>query len=150
MVCGHFDPYPHIGHINHMMLAKKLGDKLVVVVSKDEHAIAKKGICFTPILDRMMQVSAIKYVDEVIPSVDEDGTVANTIRKIKPQVFAKGGDRSPNNLPQSEINACKDVNCEIVYGVGSQMKSSRKLIKDWFNAIIDALMAKGRPTDAMD
>jgi len=39
---GYFDPI-HAGHIEYLELAKRLGDKLIVILNSDEDAIKKKG-----------------------------------------------------------------------------------------------------------
>ena len=126
---GGFDPL-HIGHIRHLQLAKQLGDMLIVLVSNDEDMIRKKGYCFMPLNERMEILRALTCIDVVIPTIDKDGTQAQTLRYVKPNIFAKGGDRlSPSNMPQGEIDACKEIGCEIVYGIGEQIQSSSYLIK---------------------
>jgi D-beta-D-heptose 7-phosphate kinase/D-beta-D-heptose 1-phosphate adenosyltransferase len=47
MVSGGFDPV-HIGHVRMFKEAKKLGDKLVVVVNNDNWLKLKKGYAFMP------------------------------------------------------------------------------------------------------
>ena len=127
-VAGGFDPL-HIGHIRHMQKASKLGDRLIVIVSTDEDMARKKGYEFMPLVDRMEIVKCLRFVDEVYPSIDTDGTVAETLRKIKPDIFAKGGDRTENNMPKNEIEVCEDINCKIVYGIGEKLNSSSKLAR---------------------
>jgi D-beta-D-heptose 7-phosphate kinase/D-beta-D-heptose 1-phosphate adenosyltransferase len=137
---GHFDPFPHRGHIHHFEKAKKLGNWLIVAVNSDEDCRKKHdGLCYMPQEERMLQVGALKPVDEVIPAYGNDGTMTQTILKVKPDLFAKGGDRTPDNMPQSELDACKKVGCRIVYGVGRQENSSSSIIqkilymsKEWF------------------
>ena len=127
-VCGHFDPF-HIGHLRHLEQAKELGDWLIVIVSTDKHCLLKKGFVFMPEKERLELMLALKCVNEVVLSIDEDGTVAKTIKMLKPDILAKGGDRTPDNMPQNEIDACKEVGCELVYGVGEQLNTSRGLLK---------------------
>ncbi|MBP7209557.1 MAG: adenylyltransferase/cytidyltransferase family protein [Paludibacteraceae bacterium] len=122
-VSGGFDPVTP-GHIEYFRMAKELGDKLIVIVNTDDFLKAKKGYAFMPLADRVAVLEAIKYVDKVVPCIDKDMTVAETIKFIKPDVFAKGGDRSLENLPEKEISACGFVNCEIVCGVGNKTHSS--------------------------
>ena len=126
-IAGGFDPL-HIGHIKHIEAASKLGDWLIVIVSTDRDMIRKKGYEFMPFEERIEIVKALKWVDEVVPSIDADGTVAKTLKVIKPDIFAKGGDRTEDNMPENEIQACKEIGCKIVYGVGEQMQSSSGLV----------------------
>lgn len=133
-VAGGFDPL-HCGHLRHLEKAKKLGDKLVALVSNDEDMRRKKGFCFMPIEERVEILRALSCVDEVIATIDDDGTQTKTLEMVKPNIFAKGGDRSSSNMPQGEIDTCKRIGCKIVYGVGEQINSSswmvRKVSRRW-------------------
>jgi cytidyltransferase-like protein len=125
-VSGFMDPL-HIGHIEQMRLAKQLGDKLVVIVNNDKQAILKKGYEFMPFKERMEIIRAIKYVDEVFPSIDEDRTVCKSLEAVKPNIFAKGGDRTSGEIPESAI--CKKLGIKIVDGLGAKIQSSSDLVK---------------------
>lgn len=57
----------HYGHCNALRQARALGDELVVGVVSDAEIIANKGPPVTPLHERMIMVSAVKWVDEVIP-----------------------------------------------------------------------------------
>ncbi|CAA3005789.1 ethanolamine-phosphate cytidylyltransferase-like [Olea europaea var. sylvestris] len=56
----------HYGHCNALRQARALGDQLVVGVVSDAEIIANKGPPVTPLNERMIMVSAVKWVDEVI------------------------------------------------------------------------------------
>ncbi|KAM7532125.1 hypothetical protein LguiB_035535 [Lonicera macranthoides] len=56
----------HYGHCNALRQARALGDQLVVGVVSDAEIIANKGPPVTPLSERMIMVSAVKWVDEVI------------------------------------------------------------------------------------
>lgn len=127
-VSGGFDPL-HLGHLDHIKKAKALGDWLIAMVNPDEDMVRKKGYCFMPLRERVEMVRALRYVDDVIVVIDKDGTVAKTLEAVKPNIFAKGGDRTPENMPQNEIEACRKVGCKIVYGVGEKLNSSSKLVR---------------------
>ena len=86
---GYFEPL-HFGHIEYLELAKKLGTKLVVIVNNEKQAILKKGYEFMPLKERMAIVKALKCVDEVIASIDEDASVCKSLELLKPDIFAKG------------------------------------------------------------
>ncbi len=70
-----------------------------------------------PFEDGKSIISALKPVDEVIECIDSDTKVAGTIKMIKPDIFAKGDDRDINNIPQKEIDVCREINCKIVCSV---------------------------------
>ena len=55
---GYFDPL-HVGHIEYLEEAKKLGDKLVVIVNNDEQARLKKGKPFMAQGDRLKIVKSL-------------------------------------------------------------------------------------------
>lgn len=128
-VSGGFDPL-HVGHLIHMQKAAVLGDKLVVILSRDDQLIRKKGYFFMPYDERETIIKAIKGVSEVVKNIDQDSTVTESLRLYKPDIFAKGGDRTPDNMPQSEIDICKEIGCELRYGIGDQLNSSSKLVAD--------------------
>ncbi|KAK4752886.1 hypothetical protein SAY87_021684 [Trapa incisa] len=56
----------HYGHCNALRQARALGDQLVVGVVSDDDIIANKGPPVTPLNERMIMVSGVKWVDEVI------------------------------------------------------------------------------------
>ena len=49
--------------------------------------------------DRVTIVSNLKNVDEVFLSIDKDKTVCASLEKIKPDIFANGGDRKTMKFP---------------------------------------------------
>ena len=86
-ISGYFDPI-HVGHLEYIIEAKKLGDKLIVIVNNNHQCVLKKGKPFMDENDRVTIVSSIKYVDEVFLSIDKDKTVCKSLEKIKPTIFA--------------------------------------------------------------
>jgi len=135
LVSGFFDP-PHRGHIAYLKAAKELGGDLIVLIHRDECCVKKKGYCFMPLEDRLALLEAIKYVDEVVvcgPSCDL--TTTEVLQKVRPQIFAKGGDRTPENMPRSEVELCERLGIKIVYGVGGgKVQSSSWLVENFAKA----------------
>tara|TARA_B100001939_G_scaffold335819_1_gene338203 strand:+ start:638 stop:1039 length:402 start_codon:yes stop_codon:yes gene_type:complete len=120
-ISGYFDPI-HVGHLEYINLAKKLGDKLIVIVNNNHQCNLKKGKAFMDEKDRMKIVSSIKNVDQVFLSIDFDKTVSLSLKKIKPDIFANGGDRTNNEIPESEV--CENFGIKIIDGLGEKIRSS--------------------------
>ena len=121
---GYFDPL-HVGHLECLELAKNLGDKLIVIVNSDLQATLKKGKSFMNEKDRLKIVSALKCVDEVFLSIDKDKSQCESLRYLKPTIFAKGGDRTSKEIPESKV--CKELNIKIIDGLGAKIRSSSEL-----------------------
>ena len=124
--CGYFDPL-HAGHIELFEKAKKLGDKLIVILNKDEQAILKKGFVFMPLEERKKIIEAIKFVDEIFISIDKDKSVCKSLEALKPDILAKGGDRTKDEIPEAKI--CEKLRIKIIDGLGEKIQSSSELIK---------------------
>ena len=123
-VSGYFDPI-HVGHLEYLKMAKSLGDILVVIVNNNHQCVLKKGKFFMDENDRLEIVKAIKYVDEVVLSVDQDKTVCKSLELIRPNIFANGGDRSTDEVPETSV--CKKYEIEMVDGLGEKIRSSSSL-----------------------
>ncbi len=128
ILSGYFDPI-HDGHIEYFEKSKKLGDKLIVILNNGAQATLKKGKPFMEEKVRKKIVESIKYVDEVILSIDKDRSVCKTLEKIviankeHELFFVNGGDRNVGNIP--EIEVCKKQGIQFVDGVGNKINSSR-------------------------
>jgi len=121
---GYFDPL-HVGHLECLEMSAELGDKLIVIVNSDLQSKLKKGESFMKEEDRMKIVSALKCVDEVFLSIDKDKSQCESLRYINPDIFAKGGDRMSDEIPESKI--CKELGIEIIDGLGEKIRSSSDL-----------------------
>ena len=125
----------HIGHLRHIFDAKSLGDRLIVILNNDNWLKNKKGFVFMSENERAQVLMAVKGVDGVILTKhklgDEDVSVAHELEIIKPDVFAKGGDRNFENIPEREKEICKKFNIKVVGNVGGgKVQSSSWLIKN--------------------
>ena len=135
LVTGGFDPL-HSGHIAYIKTARKLGDYLIVGLNSDEWLARKKGRAFMPWVERAAILSELKDVGRVIDFDDSDNTAKDAIRKVRrifsdtKLIFANGGDRTKNNIPEMDIN---DTNIEFVFGVGGENKanSSSWILDEW-------------------
>ena len=123
-VSGYFDPL-HVGHLEYIKMAKQLGDKLIVIVNSDKQAELKKGKSFMNENDRVEIIGALKCVDEVFLSIDEDKSVCKSLEAIKPDIFANGGDRSLSEIPETAV--MEKYNIKMVDGLGEKIRSSSEI-----------------------
>ncbi len=132
---GGFDPL-HSGHIEYLKSARLLADYLVVGVNTDQWLVRKKGRFFMPIEERMAIVQNLKAVDTVIQFDDSDNSAIDAITKVRKMfpddkiIFANGGDRTSDNIPEMAI---RDNNVEFVFGVGgdNKLNSSSWILTEW-------------------
>jgi cytidyltransferase-like protein len=133
LVTGGFDPI-HSGHIEYFKSARELGDKLIVGLNSDSWLEHKKGRAFMPWKERATIISAMHVVDRVISFNDEDGTATDAIRKVKDIfptgeiIFANGGDRTANNIPEMLIT---DVVFKFGVGGDNKINSSSWILEEW-------------------
>jgi len=86
---GKFDPI-HDGHIDYIWKAGKLGDYLYIIVNPDASVVkfSAKRFCAVPLKYRTVILKGLLHElglkGEVVVAVDEDGTVAKTLRMLKP------------------------------------------------------------------
>ena len=120
-VSGYFDPL-HVGHIEYLQKSKKLGDKLVVIVNNDVQAELKKGKSFMEQRDRLEIIKALGCVDDAFISIDFDLSVCKSLRLCMPHIFANGGDRREQEIP--EFGVCDKLGIEVIDGLGEKIRSS--------------------------
>ena len=89
-ISGYFDPI-HVGHIEYINNAKKLGDWLIVIVNNNKQCALKKGKHFMDENDRVLIVKNIKSVDEV-RFFSNDRELENMVKSVKPDVMVVGSD----------------------------------------------------------
>lgn len=134
LITGGFDPI-HSGHIAYINAAAKLG-RVVVGVNSDKWLIGKKGAAFMPLEERMTIIMNLKTVMAVVKFDDSDGSAKDAIRCTREMfpknhiIFANGGDRTSDNIPEMDI---EDDNVEFVFGVGGEDKknSSSWILQEW-------------------
>lgn len=111
-----------------MHIAKELGDKLIVIINNDNQAILKKGFAFMPHEERAKIVAELGCVDDVFISKDLDKSVCESLRHLKPNIFAKGGDRTSDEIPEGII--CNEYGIEIIDSLGNKIQSSSDLVNN--------------------
>jgi D-beta-D-heptose 7-phosphate kinase/D-beta-D-heptose 1-phosphate adenosyltransferase len=135
----------HIGHCQMFAAARALGDELIIILNND-HWLRKKrlgtaleGTIFVSEDERREMLECyVRYVDGVMltdhPPYPTDMSVCNELRRLRPAVFANGGDRKPEGDPVPEVALCRELGIEMFYNVGGgKVQSSSwiltKLIK---------------------
>lgn len=81
----------HPGHVLFLREAKKLGDKLIVIVARDRNVEKKKGRALIPEEQRLEVVKALSVVDEAILGDEKD--TLEPIAEIRPDIVALGKDQ---------------------------------------------------------
>ena len=88
-----------------------------------------------PEKERKEIIEAFDFVDEVVISSHskntKDMSVCEEIKKIKPDIFANGGDRFANNIPESKL--CNELEIKMVFNVGhgGKIRSSSSMLKKY-------------------
>jgi rfaE bifunctional protein nucleotidyltransferase chain/domain/rfaE bifunctional protein kinase chain/domain len=93
----------HPGHIRTLEAARALGDCLVVCLNSDASVRRLKG-AGRPVVnevDRAAVLRALRCVDAVL--VFDEDTPAAALERLRPAVWAKGGDYAGRDLPESAV-----------------------------------------------
>ena len=107
MTNGCFDLL-HPGHVYYLSRAKKLGDKLLVALNSDCSVRALKG-SERPLRnekDRATMLAALESVDYVV--VFRETTAEKILKAVRPDIYVKGGDYTPESLHRGEVTAVQD------------------------------------------
>ncbi len=136
IVSGGFDPI-HEGHIELIKASAVASDGVIVLVNSDEWLRRKKGKNFQDFYTRKTICENFKGVIEAMGFDDSDNSACDGIRKVRAKypdvhlVFANGGDRRKDNIPETEV--CKECQIDLAFGVGGDNKanSSSSILKRW-------------------
>ena len=112
IVSGYFNPI-HKGHLEYFNSARSLADELFVIVNSDLQRALKGSKEFQKEDERLFIVQNIKAVDKAIISIDTDRTVRQSIR-------------NNNSIPEAPI--CKELNIQLIDGLGDKIQSSSWLL----------------------
>ncbi len=135
MASGTFDLL-HLGHIYYLKEAKKLGDKLIVVVAHDSTVRKLKHEPINPQEIRLRLIQELKIVDEAYIGYEED--IYKIVTEIKPDIIALGYDQIHN-----EKNICTElkkrgITARVVrlkkYDGGSDLEGTRRIIQKIISA----------------
>jgi D-beta-D-heptose 7-phosphate kinase/D-beta-D-heptose 1-phosphate adenosyltransferase len=95
----------HAGHVATLRAARALGDCLVVCLNSDASVRRLKGPGrpLVPEADRVAVLEALGCVDVVVPF--DERTPEAVLARLRPDVFAKGGDYALTDLPEAALLA---------------------------------------------
>lgn len=124
----------HPGHIRYLEAAKKEGDILIATITKDEYVDRGPG---RPVFNerlRLESLAALMCVNYV--ALNEWSTAVETIKKLKPDIYAKGSEfvnlKDPTGRIQKEAEAIKSIGGRVHFTDGIVF-SSTKLLNLHFN-----------------
>ena len=133
IVSGYFNPL-HKGHLELFEKAKAAGNQLWVIVNSDLQRELKGSKEFMDENERLIIVSAIKYVNKALISIDQDKTQCATLAHLADSYnndfdlfFANGGDQNNESIP--EVPVCKQKGIGLLEGLGDKIQSSSWLLK---------------------
>lgn len=93
----------HKGHVTYLERARNAGDILVVALNTDRSVQEIKGPSrpINPLENRLEVLAALESVDFV--TWFDESTPESLIQKLKPDVYAKGGDWKVKDLPEAPL-----------------------------------------------
>lgn len=103
----------HAGHVRYLEAARALGDALAVGINGDDSVRSLKG-AGRPINreeDRAEVLAALEPVDYV--TIFPEVRTTNLLRLVRPQIYAKGGDYTPETLNAEERSVLDEIGTEI-------------------------------------
>jgi rfaE bifunctional protein nucleotidyltransferase chain/domain/rfaE bifunctional protein kinase chain/domain len=122
----------HRGHIGYLVQARQLGEVLIVAVNSDESVRRLKGPGrpVNPQEDRAGVLAALGCVDHVI--IFDDDSPTDLLEAIRPDVYVKGGDYTPELIPEAEL----------VYALGGDVQTLAYLPDRSTSAIIERIRGR--------
>lgn len=135
MATGTFDLL-HMGHIFFLKEAKKLGDKLCVVVATDKTVRTLKHEPINPENIRLNLIKELEIVDEAYLGSEDD--MYAIVEKIKPEIIALGFDQIHNekkiNTQLQKRNLAVNVVRLKEYSCGEDLNGTRRIIRKIISA----------------
>ncbi len=126
----------HRGHTSYLNQARQLGDLLVVAINSDDSVRRLKGPSrpLNSASDRSGVLAALSCVDYV--TVFGEDTAVELVQRIKPDVYAKGGDYSLDMLSEADEVASYGGHVAILDYVPDHSTT----------ALVEKMAAAGMPT----
>jgi len=113
LTCGCFDIL-HVGHMHILNRSKKLGDKLIVLLSSDEQIKFLKGENrpINNLDDRLKLFTLVPYVDYIyvyyeILSNNNETELDKLMNIVMPDIWTKGSDYNPSDIYKKHLSLNK-------------------------------------------
>lgn len=140
---GRFDLI-HCGHLELFQLAKELVDKLYVFIDTNEYAQRNGKKLISSSEERYIQLNAIKWIDEIYFFGNEEEFITlceNIVFETREQpaffYYFKGGDYSPNDLP--EAVPLRNLGFKVICLDYNDKYSTTKLKEKIYQAVVDEM-----------
>ncbi|MEP6955362.1 MAG: adenylyltransferase/cytidyltransferase family protein [Chthoniobacterales bacterium] len=103
----------HLGHVRYLQTARALGDALAVGVNGDAsvRALKGEGRPLNPAPVRAEVVAALRAVDYAV--IFEEVRATAFLEVVRPAIYVKGGDYTPETLDPEERAALEKCGAEI-------------------------------------
>ena len=121
----------HVGHLRSIEDARSRGDFLIVCINDDESVRRAKGEGrpIFPALERAELLGGLRAVDAVL--IFSEDTVDGILDRIRPDVYAKGTDYTPDTVPEAPTVRAYGGSIAIVGDPKDH--SSRNVLADMLN-----------------
>jgi rfaE bifunctional protein nucleotidyltransferase chain/domain len=99
----------HAGHVRYLQQARELGDALAVGLNSDRsvHELKGEGRPINRQDDRAEVLAALGCVDYVV--IFDGKRATDVLRTVRPHIYAKGGDYTPDSLDPEERAALAEA-----------------------------------------
>lgn len=103
----------HLGHVRYLQAARALGDALAVAINGDQSVRALKGEGRPLNLEavRAEIVAALECVNHVV--VFPEVRATRLLETVRPSIYVKGGDYTPETLDAEERAVLENIGAEI-------------------------------------
>ncbi len=105
----------HEGHLHSLQAARALGDALIVAINSDASVRAIKGPT-RPIqneIQRAWALGQLAFVDAIV--IFGTPRLTAEIRALRPDIYCKAGDYTPDKLNPEERRALEEVGAKITF-----------------------------------
>jgi rfaE bifunctional protein nucleotidyltransferase chain/domain len=115
----------HVGHVEHLEEARKMGTRLIVSLTADESVNKGPGRPLYKWADRASVLRALRCVSEVIQTY----SAVQAIRRVQPDIFCKGIDYAGmDRFTEDVVAACREVGAAIRF-TSAPKQSVTEIIK---------------------
>jgi rfaE bifunctional protein nucleotidyltransferase chain/domain len=118
----------HVGHIRYLQAARKKGDMLIVAINSDcsVRKLKGPGRPLLPEKERAYILASFWFVDYV--TIFPQTTVDHILKKLRPDLHAKGSDYRPETVPEKET--ARQLGIKVVIVGGPKIRSTSTVIKN--------------------